>query len=357
MEKQVLVLVKAIKDFRVYIFYSHIVAYIPNSVVKDILTQDGLDGKRGKWIATILEYDIEIKPTKLIKAQGLAKLRIELNFQSLDINSIAPIDNEEEMAAPLISQAFIESPRYSDIVYILLNLQAPLELCRAKSRFLKMKSLKFCILDNALFWRNHEGIIFNFLLKEESDKVLEEFHASDYGGHLYWKTTIDKILRASFYWPTLFSDVKKYVTSCHKWRIFEGKKKLLPLPLKPISTEINFQQWGLDFIGEIHPPSSAQHKSILTATDYFVKWIEAIPSRQASNTLIITFLETNILSRFECPTKLITDNAIAFKSKTMIDFYNKYHITLGHSIAYYPQGNGLTESSNKNLVNIIKKLL
>jgi len=30
---------------------------------------------------------------------------------------------------------------------------------------------------------------------------------------------------------------------------------------------------------------------------------------------------------------------------------------LGHSIAYYPQGNGLAESSNKSLVNIIKKML
>ena len=41
----------------------------------------------------------------------------------------------------------------------------------------------------------------------------------------------------------------------------------------------------------------------------------------------------------------------------MIYFYNKYHITLGHSTTYYPQGNGLAESSNKSLVNIIKKLL
>ena len=54
MEKQALALVKAIKDFRVYILYSHIIAYVPNFVVKDILTQDGPDGRRGKWIATIL---------------------------------------------------------------------------------------------------------------------------------------------------------------------------------------------------------------------------------------------------------------------------------------------------------------
>ena len=41
----------------------------------------------------------------------------------------------------------------------------------------------------------------------------------------------------------------------------------------------------------------------------------------------------------------------------MVEFRDKYHITLGHSTAYHPQGNGLAESSNKSLVNIIKKLL
>ena len=67
MEKQASALVKAIKDFRVYILYSHVIAYVPNVVLKDILAQDGIEGKRAKWIATISKYDIEIKPTKLIK--------------------------------------------------------------------------------------------------------------------------------------------------------------------------------------------------------------------------------------------------------------------------------------------------
>eukprot|EP00253_Pinus_taeda_P026154 PITA_26154 len=221
MEKQAYALVKAIKDFRVYILYSHVIAYVPNSVVKDILTQEGLEGKRGKWIANILEYEIEIKPTKLIKGQ----------------------------------------------------------------------------------------------------------------------------------------DVNKFSISCHKCQIFEGKRKLLPLPLKPISTEKPFQQWGLEFIGEIHPSSSGQHKWILTATNYFTKWIEATPCRQANDSTIIQFLEGNILSRFGRPEKIITDNVAAFKSRKMINLCHKFHITLGHSTAYYPQGNGLAESSNKSLINIIKKVL
>eukprot|EP00253_Pinus_taeda_P006400 PITA_06400 len=287
MEKQAYSLVKAIKDFRIYILYSHVIAYVPSPIIKDILTQENLEGRRGKWITNILEFDIEIKPTKLIKGQGLAKLMSETNFQALDINQL---DNEPELATPKINVAFEQSP-------------------------------------------------------------------GDCGGHLYWKSIVDKILRAGYYWPTVFSYVKKFTTLCHKCQVFEGKRQLLPLPLRPISTERPFQQWGLDFIGEINPSSSGQHRWILTATDYFTKWIEAIPCRQANDSTIIQFLETNILARFGCPDKIITDNAVAFRSKKMVNFCHKFHITLGHSTAYYPQGNGLAESSNKSLVNMIKKVL
>lgn len=74
MEKKTFALVQAFKDFRVFILQSHIITYVPISVVKDILTQLEPDGKRGKWISLLLEYDMEINPTKLVKGQGLEKL-------------------------------------------------------------------------------------------------------------------------------------------------------------------------------------------------------------------------------------------------------------------------------------------
>ena len=82
-----------------------------------------------------MEFDIEIKPIKYIKGQGLAKLMAKSNCQALDINFIAEMDNGEEMATPRISQAFIESPCYADIIYVLQNFQAPPELSRTKSGF------------------------------------------------------------------------------------------------------------------------------------------------------------------------------------------------------------------------------
>jgi hypothetical protein len=95
----------------------------------------------------------------------------------------------------------------------------------------------------------------------------------------------------------------------------------------------------------------------LQPQDYFTKWIEAIPTRNATDKVIMEFLEGHIFSRFGCPKKLVTDNAQDFKSNSMIDFCNKYNIKLVHSTPYYPQGNGLAESSNKILIRIIKKLL
>lgn len=53
-EKQSLTLVKALKDSRVYILHSHILAYVPNTIVKDILVQTDPEGRRGKWIAALL---------------------------------------------------------------------------------------------------------------------------------------------------------------------------------------------------------------------------------------------------------------------------------------------------------------
>ena len=73
--------------------------------------------------------------------------------------------------------------------------------------------------------------------------------------------------------------------------------------------------------------------------------------------MIIKFLNENIFTRFGCPTKLVTDNATTFKAKELMDMAESMSIKVVHSTSYYPQGNGLAESSNKSLVRIIKKLL
>ena len=84
--------------------------------------------------------------------------------------------------------------------------------------------------------------------------------------------------------------------------------------------------------------------------------MQAIPTRQAKNTVIIDFSLSNIISRFGCLRRIITDNAQAFTSSKLLKFCIDHNIAISHSTPYYPQGNGLVESSNKSLVRTIKKL-
>lgn len=90
-EKQAYALIKSLKDFRVCILHSKIIAYVPSASIKDVLTQTDADGRRAKWIAKLIEFNIELKPTKLIKDQGLAKLLAEENCRTLDINLMGSI--------------------------------------------------------------------------------------------------------------------------------------------------------------------------------------------------------------------------------------------------------------------------
>ena len=92
-------------------------------------------------------------------------------------------------------------------------------------------------------------------------------------------------------------------------------------------------------------------------TDYFTKWVEAIHIKKATSEFIMEFLEDKIITRFGVPSKITSDNVKAFSSAKLTSFCFKYGIILSHSSNYYPHGNGLSYSSNKNLMKILKKTI
>ena len=142
-------LVKALKDFRVYILHSHVIAHVPTDAVKGILTQLDPEGRRAKWIATLLEYDIEIKPTKLIKGHGLANMLTDSNCESLQLNFVSSQFHQLDTRVEVMIE-FATSPWYYDIIHVLQKLQAPAGLSKTRARSIKLKVAKFCILNQYL---------------------------------------------------------------------------------------------------------------------------------------------------------------------------------------------------------------
>jgi hypothetical protein len=148
---------------------------------------------------------------------------------------------------------------------------------------------------------------------------MSDFHDSLCGGHHFWRTTAYDILTARYFWPSLFTDVFAKIRACVKCQKFSRKQQFKSIPLKPVVVSGPFQQWGLDFIREIHPTSSGQHRWILTSTDYITKWIEPIPTRNDSHKVIIGFLE-DIMVRFGYPNRIVSDNVPSFKVEPLIQF-------------------------------------
>ena len=104
-----------------------------------------------------------INPTNLIKGQGLAKFLKESNcrviglhhFSNKSMNSTFQV---EEIASQ-VRNGYLSSSWYRDITYFILYIQSPPNLHKSKFRSLKMKSLKYFIINQTLFWKDPNGIL------------------------------------------------------------------------------------------------------------------------------------------------------------------------------------------------------
>eukprot|EP00253_Pinus_taeda_P010488 PITA_10488 len=306
--------------------------------------------KRENWVTTLQEYDLEIKPAKIVRGQGFCRLLARAS----NIPESGDIDHVEEIN--LISITNSES-QYADLIFYLKNGHAPPNLYYRNKRAIRLKAKNFIIIDDVLFRQNYDSVLLRLLEKPEAQKVLQKLHDGPAGGHFGADTTAHKIIHAGYYWPTLFKDTHQYVRKCRSCQVSSGRQRKPAFPLQPDNIDQPFEQWGLDIIREITPQSSKQHKYILTATDYFTKWVVVIPLKTTNSEVIIEFIDEFIITRIGVPNALVFYNASYFFGNAMFEFSIKRGFKLKYSANYYPQGNGLVESTNKNLLKIIKRTI
>ena len=80
-------------------------------------------------------------------------------------------------------------------------------------------ALKVCILPNnrlsVVQKKNYDGVFLRCLERADVDKVVKELHDGPAGGHFSGDTMAHNILRAGYYWSTLFKDAHTYVRKCY----------------------------------------------------------------------------------------------------------------------------------------------
>ncbi|XP_055826299.1 uncharacterized protein LOC129894651 [Solanum dulcamara] len=117
-------------------------------------------------------------------------------------------------------------------------------------------------------------------------------------------------------------DCCKYVQKCHQCQVHSDLIRVPPHELNAMSSPWPFVAWGMDIIGPIEPSAFNGDRFILVAIDYFTKWVEAASYKSVTNKIC-----------------------------------EQFKINHRNSIAYRSQMNGAVEAANKNIKNILRKMI
>jgi hypothetical protein len=155
--------------------------------------------------------------------------------------------------------------------------------------------------NDELYRRTAEYLLLKCLGFDQERAAMGEVHEGIYGTHQSAPKMKWLLRRAGFYWPTMMANCFRYYKGCEECQRF-GNVQLVPAAmLYPIIKPWPFCGWGLDFIGQIHPPSSKGHWFVLVVTYYFTKWTETVPLKNMTHKEVIQFITEHIIHRFGIP--------------------------------------------------------
>ncbi|KAI5327446.1 hypothetical protein L3X38_026842 [Prunus dulcis] len=224
-------------------------------------------------------------------------------------------------------------------------------------RRVRIMATNYLMWNEDLVRKSKDEVLLRCLGKTEYMKVMGETHEGICGAHQGGRKMCWLIRRYGYFWPTMLKDCINYSKGCEACQRHGPIQRAPSVPMNPVVKPWPFRGWAMDLIGKIYPASSQQHCFINVATDYFTKWVEAKPIKTTTSQEIITFIEQQIIQRFGIPESITTDRGSSFISRDMLNMAEAFKFKLLQSTPYYAQANGQAESSNKVIINIIRKML
>ncbi|KAF7646637.1 hypothetical protein LDENG_00184400, partial [Lucifuga dentata] len=112
---------------------------------------------------------------------------------------------------------------------------------------------------------------------------------------------------------------------------------------------------GIDLTGPL-PRTSDVHIYILTATDYFSKWVEAFPLKTKTTKEVARNL-VSIIYRHSCPVRILSDEGREFVNEINGSLCDLLSVTRSVTAAYHPQTNVSLFSLLHSCFRALRKLV
>jgi ribonuclease HI len=221
---------------------------------------------------------------------------------------------------------------------------------------LRKAAAHYTILGDRLYKRGFSAPLLLCVGEQESQRILKEIHDGSCGNHIGGRSLAGKVIKASFFWPTILQDASSYVRSCDSCTRHANLHHAPGEPLKTVMSPWPFYMWGVDILGPF-PAAQHQVKFLLVAVDYFTKWIEAEPVATISAEKVKKIYWQKLICRFGIPKYIVSDNGTQFTSEAVIKFCEEKGIRNTFVSVEHPQANGQAEAANKVILKAIKRKL
>ena len=182
-EKEMLAIVFACEKFRPYIMGSHVIVHTDHAAIKYLMSKKEAKPRLIRWVLLLQEFDMEIKDKK-----GCDNV-IADHLSRVEQNEIEKEEAEltENFPDEQLFKVSFQIPCYADIVNYLACGVVPQEFSYQQKRKLRTDSRYYIWDDPLLFKRGADMIIRRCVPESEQCKILNECHASPYGGAFFWR--------------------------------------------------------------------------------------------------------------------------------------------------------------------------
>ncbi|KAL6471869.1 hypothetical protein MHYP_G00205190 [Metynnis hypsauchen] len=194
---------------------------------------------------------------------------------------------------------------------------------------------------------------FNYQLvvpEEMTGQFLRYFHNSPFGGHLGRMKTLRKILEVAW-WPNIRGDVWKYVKECVTCQQYKSSNTKPAGLLQQTEVQKPGEMIGVDFMGPL-PLSRSRNTMLMVVVDYYSKWVELFPLKDAKALRVCQILRDDIFTRWGVPAYIVSDRGPQWTSDVMAKLCETWGVIQKLTTAYHPQTN-LTERVNRTMKAMI----
>ena len=340
-DKEALAIVWAVKKFLVYLEGRHFDVYTDHKALEWLQTKPDLPRRLLKFALELQNYDytIHYKPGKTNNdADALSRFPVSPPDDTegkLIISTMALFDQE----GPLI-QLISEQENDSFFGPIIQNIRDG-----HHSRHKQYALINDCLYRQKSRKTGPKNLLCIPMCMQED--VMFAIHDDIFGCHLGVVKTLDR-LRERFFFPDMEPFVRAYIRSC---RSCLSRKKERQKPygfLRPIEVGEPFDMIGLDIWGPATMTSSKK-RYIIVASDYLSRYCEIAALTSVTSAQVAKFLINNVFKTHGFVSKILSDRGTNFLSDVMYDLYDQLSIEKINTTHYHPQTDGLVESFNKTM--------